>query len=51
MFFPQSQYYGAYLGDFLNTVHGVTGTVYAIDNSRLWLVGLSYDGLGPGKCV
>ena len=27
----------------------MAGKVYAIDESRLWLVGFNYDGLGPGK--
>ncbi|XP_072030814.1 uncharacterized protein [Amphiura filiformis] len=44
-------YYGALIGEFENTVHGVSGTIYAIDNSRLWLVGFSYDGLGPDTYI
>ena len=46
----QVQYYGSLIGKFPDTaIHGVKGEVYAIDDSRLWLVGFSYDGLGPGE--
>ena len=49
----QEPYYGKELGVFSldgsPAVHGVEGTVYAMDDTRLWITGFSYDGLGPGK--
>ena len=53
--FVCAQYYGKEIGNFVGgnnggqTQHGVEGTVYAIDDFRIGIVGFSYDGLGPGK--
>ena len=40
-------YYGAYVGDFVNRFHGITGKVYAVDSRTLFVKGFSYDGQGP----
>ncbi len=51
--YNQQRYYGKRLGVFSldgsPTTHAVAGTVYAMDDKRLWITGFSYDGLGPGK--
>ena len=47
-------YYGKEIGKFADgpsTAHGVSGTVYAIDNTRLWIKGFTYDGAAPGKVL
>ncbi|XP_035666294.1 protein Skeletor, isoforms B/C-like [Branchiostoma floridae] len=42
----QTQYYGKLIGSFPSSAGqgGVAGTVYAVDNNRLQIVGFSFDG-------
>lgn len=43
--------YGKLIGSFGNrTLHDVAGSVYAINSSRIWVRGFSYDGRVAGKC-
>lgn len=41
------KYYGTYLGRFEGKVHGVTGQVFAVDESTLFVKHFTYDGAGP----
>ena len=35
------------IGTFTNTVHEVSGTVYALDKKRILIKGFTYDGKAP----
>lgn len=41
--------YGELIGDLSNLAHGISGTVYAVSDTVLFVKGFSYDGTGPGK--
>ncbi|XP_072047947.1 protein Skeletor, isoforms B/C-like [Amphiura filiformis] len=53
----EGAYYGADLGAFSGdgagstTLHGVDGTVFAIDDTRIKIIGFSYDGAGPDAYI
>ncbi|XP_077992394.1 protein Skeletor, isoforms B/C-like [Glandiceps talaboti] len=40
-------YHGKLIGTFTTLAHGVSGTVYAVDNSRLKITNFIYDGGAP----
>ncbi|XP_006815462.1 protein Skeletor, isoforms B/C-like [Saccoglossus kowalevskii] len=42
-----SPYHGKFISDFTTLAHGVTGTVYAVDDHRIRIVGFNYDGAAP----
>ncbi|KAK8751482.1 hypothetical protein OTU49_008728, partial [Cherax quadricarinatus] len=44
---PSNQYKGVYIGKLSTLEHGVTGDVYAVDNTTVFIEGFSYDGEGP----
>ncbi|KAG5670982.1 hypothetical protein PVAND_001209 [Polypedilum vanderplanki] len=44
---PPEPYYGRYIGTFTEFAHGIKGTVYAVDESTLFVKGFAYDGTGP----
>ncbi|XP_070540793.1 protein Skeletor, isoforms B/C-like isoform X1 [Ptychodera flava] len=42
-----SPYHGKLIASFTTLDHGVSGTVYAVDNRRLRIIGFNYDGAAP----
>ncbi|XP_075210705.1 protein Skeletor, isoforms B/C [Lycorma delicatula] len=40
-------YYGRLIGTLQEYAHGIRGTVYAVDETTLFVKGFSYDGTGP----
>jgi len=42
-----NDYYGAFIGNFVNRFHGISGEVYAVDSRTLFIKGFTYDGQGP----
>lgn len=44
---PPEPYYGVLIGKLQNFAHGISGTVYAVDESTIFIKGFSYDGTGP----
>ncbi|XP_030759313.1 protein Skeletor, isoforms B/C [Sitophilus oryzae] len=40
-------YYGTKIGPLQEFAHGIKGTVYAVDESTIFIKGFSYDGTGP----
>uniref|UniRef100_A0A1A9ZUP0 DM13 domain-containing protein n=1 Tax=Glossina pallidipes TaxID=7398 RepID=A0A1A9ZUP0_GLOPL len=44
---PPEPYYGRYVGQFTNFAHGIKGSVYAVDESTLFVKSFAYDGTGP----
>ncbi|RZB39621.1 Skeletor, isoforms B/C [Asbolus verrucosus] len=40
-------YYGRLIGPLQEFAHGIKGTVYAVDESTIFIKGFSYDGTGP----
>lgn len=40
-------YYGRLIGNFEEFAHGVSGTVYAVDETTIFIKGFKYDGMGP----
>ncbi|XP_053947186.1 protein Skeletor, isoforms B/C [Anastrepha ludens] len=44
---PPEPYYGRYIGQFTNFAHGIRGTIYAVDESTLFIKSFAYDGTGP----
>ncbi|XP_033098906.1 protein Skeletor, isoforms B/C-like [Anneissia japonica] len=42
-----ANYFGSQIGVFSTLAHQVTGTVYAINSTSLWIRGFNYDGAGP----
>lgn len=40
-------YYGRYVGEFEEFAHGIKGSVYAVDDSTIFIKGFRYDGTGP----
>lgn len=47
----QGEYYGKLLGSFTTQEHGVSGTLYAVDQETLLILNFRYDGGGPGKSL
>ncbi|XP_050436047.1 protein Skeletor, isoforms B/C [Adelges cooleyi] len=39
--------YGRYIGQLIGVAHGIRGSVYAVDESTLFIRGFHYDGIGP----
>ncbi|XP_067619466.1 protein Skeletor, isoforms B/C [Eurosta solidaginis] len=44
---PPEPYYGRSIGQFTNFAHGIKGTIYAVDESTLFIKSFAYDGTGP----
>ncbi|XP_075145632.1 protein Skeletor, isoforms B/C [Haematobia irritans] len=44
---PPEPYYGRFIGDFTNFAHGIKGSIYAVDESTLFIKSFAYDGTGP----
>ncbi|XP_073818212.1 protein Skeletor, isoforms B/C [Musca autumnalis] len=44
---PPEPYYGRFIGQFTNFAHGIKGSVYAVDESTLFIKSFAYDGTGP----
>uniref|UniRef100_A0A1B0CEY4 Protein to be involved in spindle matrix formation n=1 Tax=Lutzomyia longipalpis TaxID=7200 RepID=A0A1B0CEY4_LUTLO len=44
---PPEPYYGRLIGQLTEFAHGIKGTVYAVDESTIFIKGFAYDGLGP----
>ncbi|XP_030369637.1 protein Skeletor, isoforms B/C isoform X2 [Scaptodrosophila lebanonensis] len=44
---PPEPYYGRYIGQFSNFAHGIKGSIYAVDESTLFVKSFAYDGTGP----
>ncbi|KAM8703020.1 hypothetical protein ACLKA7_005376 [Drosophila subpalustris] len=44
---PPEPYYGRYIGQFTNFAHGIKGSIYAVDESTLFVKSFAYDGTGP----
>lgn len=42
-----SREYGRLLGEFEGYAHGIVGTVYAVDDTTLFVKGFTYDGTAP----
>ncbi|KAK0183369.1 hypothetical protein PV327_001418 [Microctonus hyperodae] len=42
-----SNYYGTLIGPLQYYAHGIRGTVYAIDETTIFIKGFYYDGTGP----
>ncbi|XP_028028107.1 protein Skeletor, isoforms B/C isoform X2 [Bombyx mandarina] len=40
-------YYGRLIGHLTQYAHGIRGTVYAVDESTVFIKGFAYDGTGP----
>lgn len=40
-------YYGRIIGRLTQYAHGIRGTVYAVDESTIFVKGFAYDGTGP----
>ncbi|XP_044743413.1 protein Skeletor, isoforms B/C [Chrysoperla carnea] len=40
-------YYGRLIGNFEEFAHGVSGIVYAVDETTIFIKGFKYDGMGP----
>ncbi|XP_050304285.1 protein Skeletor, isoforms B/C isoform X2 [Anthonomus grandis grandis] len=40
-------YYGTKIGPLQQFAHGIRGTVYAVDETTIFIKGFSYDGTGP----
>ncbi|XP_046668764.1 protein Skeletor, isoforms B/C [Homalodisca vitripennis] len=43
----ENPYYGRLIGQLQEYAHGIKGTVYAVDESTMFVKGFSYDGTGP----
>lgn len=43
--------YGRRIGTFRGYAHGVRGTVYAVDESTVYIHGFFYDANGPGELI
>lgn len=44
---PPEPYYGRYIGQFSNFAHGIKGSIYAVDESTIFIKSFAYDGTGP----
>ncbi|KAK4319907.1 hypothetical protein Pmani_009212 [Petrolisthes manimaculis] len=44
----EKPYMGVYIGKLSTLEHLVTGHVYAIDNTTIYIKGFTYDGEAPG---
>ena len=44
-----SAYYGKEMCTLQGRMHGVSGTVYAVDDKHLFIKNLNYDGKAPGN--
>ena len=44
-----SAYYGKEMCTLQGRMHGVSGTVYAVDDKYLFIKNLNYDGKAPGN--
>ncbi|XP_037808737.1 protein Skeletor, isoforms B/C isoform X1 [Lucilia sericata] len=44
---PPEPYYGRFIGQFTNFAHGIKGSIYAVDESTLFIKSFAYDGTGP----
>ncbi|ALC47592.1 CG34355 [Drosophila busckii] len=44
---PPEPYYGRFIGQFTNFAHGIKGSIYAVDESTLFVKSFAYDGTGP----
>ena len=42
------EFYGTLIGNFKNYAHGISGSVYAVDEDTIAIKGFSYDGSAPG---
>lgn len=42
---------GRRIGSFKGYAHGVRGTVYAVDDSTLYIHGFYYDAIDSGSCL
>ncbi|XP_053619492.1 protein Skeletor, isoforms B/C isoform X2 [Plodia interpunctella] len=43
----QEPYYGRLIGRLTQYAHGIRGTIYAVDESTIFVRGFAYDGTGP----
>ncbi|KAL5284543.1 hypothetical protein ACFFRR_006683 [Megaselia abdita] len=44
---PSEPYYGSRIGQLTTFAHGINGTVYAVDETTLFIKNFVYDGTGP----